>query len=75
MSETVHTKHLKNSHAQDQPTVPCPSEMMVESYPMWMGMDFLVSKDEKESLSSIMWFEAPESIKSALDFKVLAMRA
>ena len=40
-----------------------------------MGMDFLVSKYEKESLSSIMWFEAPESIKSALDFEVLAIRA
>ena len=50
-------------------------EMMVESYPMWMGMDFSVSKVEKESLLAIMWFEAPESIKSALDFKVLAMRA
>ena len=40
-----------------------------------MGMDFSVSKDEKESLSAIMWFEALESIKSALDFEVLAMRA
>ena len=36
--------------------------MMVESSPMWMGMYFSVSKDEKESLSAIMWFEAPESI-------------
>ena len=42
---------------------------------MWMGIDFPVSKDKKESLSVIMWFEAPESIKSALDFEVLAMRA
>ena len=49
--------------------------MMVESSPMWMGMDFLVSKDEKESLSAIMWFEATKSIKSDLDFEVLAMRA
>ena len=49
--------------------------MMVESSPKWMGMDLLVSKDEKESLSAIMWFEAPESIKSALDFEVLSMRA
>ena len=49
--------------------------MMVESSPMWMGMDLPVSKDEKESLSAIMWFEALESIKSALDFEVLAMRA
>ena len=40
-----------------------------------MGMDLTVSKDEKESLSAIMWFEAPESIKSTLDFEVLAMRA
>ena len=56
-------------------TVPCPSEMMVESSPMWMGMDLLVSKDDKESLSAIMWFKAPESIKSSLDFEVLAMRA
>ena len=48
--------------------------MMVESYTMWMGMDLLVSKDEKESLSAIMWFEVPESIKSALDFEVLAIR-
>ena len=30
--------------------------MMVESSPVWMGMDLLVSKDEKESLSAIMWF-------------------
>ena len=52
-----------------------PSDMIVESSPMWMGMDLLVSKDEKESLSAIMWFEAPDSIKSALDFEVLAMRA
>ena len=49
--------------------------MMVESSPMWMGMDLLVWKYEKESLSSIMWFEAPESIKSDLYFEVLAMRA
>ena len=56
-------------------TVPYPSEMMVESSPMWMGMDFPVSKDERESLSTIMWFESPESIKSALDFEVLSMRA
>ena len=49
--------------------------MIVESSPMWMGMHFLVSKDEKESLSAIMWFEALESIKSALDFEVLSMRA
>ena len=56
-------------------TIPCPSEMMVESYPMWMGMDLSVSKDEKESLSAIMWFKAPESIKIALDFEVLSMRA
>ena len=41
---------------------------------MWMGMDLLVSKDEKESLLAIMWFEAPESIKSALDFEVLSIR-
>ena len=40
---------------------------------MWMGMDLLISKDDKESLSTIMWFEAPESIKSTLDFEVLAM--
>ena len=39
---------------------------------MWMGMDLPVSKDEKESLSAIMWFKAPESIKSALHFEVLA---
>ena len=38
-------------------------------------MDLPVSKDEKESLSAIMWFEAPESIKSDLDFEVLSMRA
>ena len=49
--------------------------MMVESSPKWMGMDLLVSKDEKEYLSAIMWFEAPKSVKSALDFEVLAMRA
>ena len=49
--------------------------MMVESSPMWMGIYFPVSKDEKESLSAIMWFEALESIKSAFDFEVLAMRA
>ena len=42
---------------------------------MWMGMDLQVSKDEKESLLAIMWFEAPESIDSALDFEVLAMGA
>ena len=42
---------------------------------MWMGMDFPVFKDEKESFSSIMWFEALDSINSALDFEVLAMRA
>ena len=48
---------------------------MVESSPMWMGMDLLVSKDEKESLSAIMWFKAPESINSALDFEVFSMRA
>ena len=41
---------------------------------MWMGMDLLVSKNE-ESLSTIMCFEAPESIKSALEFKVISMRA
>ena len=35
--------------------------MMVESSPMWMGMDFPVSKDEKESLSAIIWFKALES--------------
>ena len=74
MPKTVHTKHLKNNHSQDQP-IPCPSKMMVESSPMWIGMDFLVSKDEKESLSTIMWFEAPASIKSSLEFEVLAMRA
>ena len=73
MLEIVHTKNLKNSHSRS--TIPCPFEMMVESSPMWMGMDFPVSKDEKESLSAIMWFEAPESIKSDLDFKVLSMRA
>ena len=49
--------------------------MIVESSPMWMGIDFPVSKYDKDSLSAIMWFEAPESIKSALEFKVLAMRA
>ena len=43
--------------------------------PMWMGMDFPVSKYEKESLSAIMWFEALEYIKSALDFEVFFMRA
>ena len=32
---------------------------------MWMRMDLPVSKDEKDSPSAIMWFEAPESIKSA----------
>ena len=53
----------------------CPSDIIVESSPMWMGMNFSISKDEKESLSAIMWFEDPESIKSALDFEVLAMRA
>ena len=74
MPKTVHTKHLKNIHFS-RSAVPCPSEIMVESSPMWMGMDFSVSKDEKESLSSIMWFEALESIKSALEFEVLAMRA
>ena len=37
-----------------------------------MGIYFQVSKHEKESLSAIMWFEAPESIKSALEFEVLA---
>ena len=49
--------------------------MMVESSPMWMRMDLSVSKDEKDYFSVIMWFEAPESIKSDLDFEVLAMRA
>ena len=39
--------------------------MMVKSSPMWMGMDLPVSQDEKEYLSAIMWFESPESIKSA----------
>ena len=38
---------------------------------MWMGMDLSVSKDEKESLSAIMWFEALEYIKSALEFELL----
>ena len=76
MPEMVHTKHLKNSHSQDQQyLVLLSSEMMVESSPMWMGMDLSVSKDEKESLSAIMWFKALESIKSALDFYVLSMRA
>ena len=46
----------------------------MESSPIRMGMDFLVSKDENESFSSIMWFEALDSINSALDFKVLSMR-
>ena len=55
--------------------VPCPLEMIVESYPMLMGMDLSVSKDEKESLSAIMWFEAPESIKSAFNFEVISMIA
>ena len=73
MLEMVHIKHLKNSHSQDQPYLVL-LMMMVESSPMWMGMDFLVSKDEKESLSAIMWFEAPESIKSDLDFEVLSIR-
>ena len=31
--------------------------MMVESSAMWMGMDLPVSKDEKESFSTITWFE------------------
>ena len=74
MLEIVHIKHLKRNPFS-RSTVPCPSKMMVESYPMWMGMDLPVSKDEKESLSAIMWFEALESIKSSLDFEVLAMRA
>ena len=74
MPETVHTKHLKKKPFS-RSTVPYPSEMMVESSPMWMEMDLSVSKDEKESLLAIMWFEALESIKSALDFKVLSMRA
>ena len=38
-------------------------------------MVFLVSKDEKDSLLAIMWSEAPEYIKRALDFEVLSMRA
>ena len=42
---------------------------------MWMGMDLLVSKDEKESFSDIMWFEALDSIDNALYFEVLSMRA
>ena len=34
---------------------------------MWMGLDLLVSKDEKESLPSIMWFvKAAESINHDL---------
>ena len=74
MPETVHTKHLKKK-TLSRSTVPCPSEMMVESSPMWMGMDLLVSKDEKESLSAIMCFKSPESIKSAFDFEALPMRA
>ena len=49
--------------------------MIVESSPMWMGMVLPISKDEKEYLSSIMWFEALESINSALDVEVLAIRA
>ena len=73
MLEIVHTKHLKNSHSQDQPYI-SPFEMIMESSPMWMGMYLQVSKNEKESLSAIIWFEALESIKSALDFEVLAMR-
>ena len=56
-------------------TVPCPLVMMVESSPKWMGMDLLVSKDEKESFSSIKWFKSLDSINSDLDFKVLSMRA
>ena len=64
MPETVHTKHLKKKPFS-RSTVPCPSEMMVESSPMWMGMDLPVYKDEKESFSANMWFKAPESIKSA----------
>ena len=57
MPEMVHTKHLKKKPFS-RSTVPCPYEMMVESSPMWMGMDLPVSKYEKESLSAIMWFEA-----------------
>ena len=49
--------------------------MIVDSSPMWMGMDFSVSKDEKDSLSAMMWFEALEYIKSALEFEVLSMIA
>ena len=74
MPKMVHTKHLKKK-TFSRSTVPCPSEMMVESSPMWMGMDFPISKDGEESLLAIMWFEVPESIKSALEFKVLSMRA
>ena len=48
---------------------------MVESSPMWMGMLLLVSREEKESLLSIMWFEAQESMSRAMDFEVLSMRA
>ena len=74
MLETVHTKHLKKKPFS-RSTVPCPSEMMVESSPMWMGMDLSVSKYEKESLSTIMWFKVLESMKTDLDFEVLSMRA
>ena len=49
--------------------------MMVEPSPMWMGMLLPVSREEKESLLAIMWFEAPESMSRAMDFEVLAMRA
>ena len=74
MPEMIHTTHLKKK-TFSRSTVPSPSEMMVESSPMWMGMDFPKSKDENESFSAIMWFKALDSINSALEFEVLSMRA
>ena len=40
-----------------------------------MGILLSVSRDEKESLLSIMWFEDTESMRRALGFEVLSMRA
>ena len=73
MQDMVHTEHWKNKPCS-RFTVPCPFEMMVESSPMLMGILLLVSREDKESLMAIMWFEASESMSRDLGFKVLSMR-